>query len=42
MLQQDLKIWIILIHITDVRRGLYMIFGGPVPKPGKFWGFGVF
>jgi hypothetical protein len=25
MVQQDLKIWIILIHITDARRGGYMI-----------------
>jgi hypothetical protein len=39
MLQQDLKIWIILIHITDVRRGSYMIFGGPVPTPGEVLGF---
>jgi hypothetical protein len=27
MVQQDLKIWIILIYITDARRGGYIIFG---------------
>jgi hypothetical protein len=27
MVQQDLKIWIILIYITDARRGGYIILG---------------
>jgi hypothetical protein len=38
MVQQDLKIWIILIHITDARRGGYMIWAAPVRTPGKFCG----
>jgi hypothetical protein len=35
--QQDLKIWIILIHITDLRRDGYTIYWDKAHS-GKFWG----
>jgi hypothetical protein len=41
-LQQDLKSWIILIHITDARRGGYMFREEPVPRRGSFGVLGCF
>jgi hypothetical protein len=38
MFQQDLKIWIIVIHITDARRGGYMFVQGRFLRRGKFRG----